>query len=134
MLLYTLAQISIFVCLTLSQQGGFSESFQNSMSSITQLAPTHNSAWTNTSLYPPEATIEIQFDGLAGSGVINLTSHAGFTVINLTATGTACGSLSPLTTNVTSAGIQTTGGYFPTATLPTNTTNLASSNGFTLPP
>jgi hypothetical protein len=105
------------------------------MNSITQLAPTQNSfAWTNTSTGPPEATVEIQFDGLAGSGVISLTSHAGFTVINLTATGTAYGSLSPLTTDMTSAGIQSTGGYFPTATFPTNTTTLTSSNWFTLPP
>jgi hypothetical protein len=94
------------------------------MNSITQLAPTQNSfAWTNTSTGPPEATVEIQFDGLAGSGVINLT-----------ATGTAYGSLSPLTADMASAGIQSTGGYFPTATFPTNTITLTSSNWFTLPP
>jgi hypothetical protein len=81
------------------------------MASIAQLSATQtNFAWTNTSTSPQAATVEIQFDGLAGSGVINLSTVA-----------TVCSSLGPLNDNATS-------GNSATAAFPVNISTLASTN------
>ncbi|KAJ4507472.1 hypothetical protein HRR83_004050 [Exophiala dermatitidis] len=106
MLLRTATQFSIIIALALPLGRASADTFQDGIGTITPTASmSRNFVWTNTSSAPPEATVEIQFDGLIGSGVINLTSNYGFTVVNLTAasaSATSCTASNPFAANATS--------------------------------
>ncbi|KIW54621.1 hypothetical protein PV05_06970 [Exophiala xenobiotica] len=139
-LLRTATQASVFVALAFSLMAVSMDTFQNDLGAITPTASmSRNFVWTNTSSAPPEATVEIQFDGLVGSGVINLTSNYGFTVVNLTAastSGTSCSSQNPFTANVTSGATipPASANSVPVTNLPsTNTPLVPSDEPFTSP-
>ncbi|KAG9772787.1 hypothetical protein KCU88_g6018, partial [Aureobasidium melanogenum] len=140
MLLRTATQLSIFVALAIPLGRASADTFQNDIGTITPTASmSRNFVWTNTSSAPPEATVEIQFDGLVGSGVINLTSNYGFTVVNLTAastSATSCTASNPFAANVTSGATvppSHTDGIPVTNPPSTSATVVPSSGPFTSP-
>ncbi|EHY57090.1 hypothetical protein HRR83_002589 [Exophiala dermatitidis] len=140
MLLRTATRVSVFVALAFPLRGVSADDFQTDIGTITPTASmSRDFVWTNTSSAPPQATVEIQFDGLVGSGVINLTSNYGFTAVNLTAASTSitpCGSPNPFAANVTSgATIPPLSTHSVSVTNPpsTNATVAPSGNPFTSP-
>ncbi|OQU97160.1 hypothetical protein CLAIMM_03136 [Cladophialophora immunda] len=132
MLLRTATQASIFVALTSPLGRVSADTFRTDIETITPTASmSRDFVWTNTSSAPPEATVEIQFDGLVGSGVINLTSNYGFTAVNLTAASTSvtsCASPNPFAANVTSGAT-----IPPLYTDSVSVTNPPSTNATVVP-
>ncbi|KAK6387444.1 hypothetical protein LTS17_000712 [Exophiala oligosperma] len=128
MLLRTATQASIFVALAFPLRGVSADDFHTDIGTITPTASmSKDFVWTNTSSAPPQATVEIQFDGLVGSAV------------NLTATSTSitpCGPPNPFAANVTSGA---TIPSLPTHSVSvtnqpsTNATVVPSGNPFTSP-
>ncbi|RVX70299.1 hypothetical protein B0A52_05632 [Exophiala mesophila] len=140
MLLRTATQVSIFVALAFPLRGVSADDFHTDIGTINPTASmSREFVWTNTSSAPPQATVEIQFDGLVGSGVINLTSNYGFTAVNLTAASTSitsCGPPNPFAANATSGAIipsLPTHSVSVTNQPSTNATVVPSSNPFTSP-